>query len=93
MDRQKILTEKLTQLQEEVVLLEDSIQKEKDLSTKRTKMIPKIHHVLSVYETSTIEEKNRLLKSIIEVIYYDKPEKGGSRKKPVFNLVVVWKTV
>ncbi|MFB6471254.1 recombinase family protein [Paenibacillus glucanolyticus] len=93
LERQKTLTEKLGKLQEELDALEESIQKEKDTASKRTNMIPKIHHVLNVYESASTEEKNKLLKSIIEFIYYDKPHKGGSRKKPVFNLRVVWKTV
>lgn len=90
-DRQSKINDKLKSLQDELEFVETLITKESTTQINNKELIPRISNVISLYNSSDVESKNRLLKSIIDAIYYAKPEKGGSRKSPIFNINIIWK--
>lgn len=57
------------------------------------KRIPLYEHILEMYPTSSIEEKNNMLKSIIDYILYEKTESGRHdvTKRNLFSLDVYFK--
>lgn len=90
--RQKAITEKLTAAQNELAELSAEIEQEGKRKLKQTEIIPRIRHVLHAYKNATVKEKNELLVSIIEAMYYDKPG-TGYKQNPHFNLRIIWKSI
>lgn len=93
---QQLFLERKTKIDIELSNLE---KKKKQLSTnqlskkyeERKKMIPNIENVLHNYNDSlNPEQKNKLLSTIIKVIYYKK-EKGGKNHKENFQLKIYLK--
>lgn len=59
------------------------------------KRIPLYEHILEIYPTSSIEEKNYMLKSIIDYILYEKTESGRHdiTKRNSFSLDIFFKNI
>lgn len=66
--RNKIIAEKLAELNKQLLLQTKPIVREIDY--ERTK--ERIRHVLEIYDTASIQDKNTYMKSILEKIVYDK---------------------
>lgn len=77
MKRSKILEEKISELSETMRKTQEEILQEEKRQEARVKTIPKVEHVLSVYEaTEEPAQKNALLRTIIDKIVYIKPVGG-----------------
>lgn len=71
LERQQNLVERIKQIQKEIQVLEQEIEKEKFKENNITQYLPTVKKVLVAYkETDDIEKKNRLLKSILEKVTY-----------------------
>ncbi|MDO5398956.1 MAG: recombinase family protein [bacterium] len=59
------------------------------------KRIPLYEHILEIYATSSVEEKNNMLKSIIDYILYEKNESGRHdiTKRNSFSIDVYFKNI
>lgn len=61
----------------------ESIQLERDriiaLQHSRSEIAPKIRHVLDVYSSSTVKEKNDMLKDVLEKVEYKKTTRSRSK--------------
>ena len=70
-ERNQVLSQKLTDAQEQLKILQDQVD---DLSSrKEERLAQNIEDVLANYEYSSIKEKNRLLKTVVEkAIYFRK---------------------
>lgn len=69
------INEELKNTRNMILDLEDKIKNER--KEKYTKSVPILKNCLDMYDNSTIGQKNKLLSSIIDVIYYKKTSKGG----------------
>lgn len=80
------ITKELEILEKRLEELKKDEQKEKLIKYK--KAVPMFAKALEEYNTLTITEKNEMLKSLIEVIYYTKEIRGskGDNKKDQFKL-------
>ncbi|MCM1052498.1 MAG: recombinase family protein [Ruminococcus sp.] len=58
-----------------ILELDEKIKNEK--KEKYIKSVPILKNCLELYDKSSIEQKNKLLSSIIDVVYYKKTSKGG----------------
>jgi DNA invertase Pin-like site-specific DNA recombinase len=70
-ERNKIITDKINELTKQLNLSAPPIA-EKEINIRETK--EKIIKVLDIYENSSIAEKNKYLKTIIDKIIYSKPK-------------------
>lgn len=77
-ERKKTLDDKIRSLEKEKATIEKESEDEK--VEQYRKAIPKIEKAVSLYFDASIEERNKLLKSVIEKCYYKK-EVPGSRWK------------
>ena len=73
--RIKSLNEELKSTQTCLSELEDKIMNENN--DKYIKSIPILENCLKLYKNATVEEKNKLLESIIDTVYYKKTNNGG----------------
>lgn len=73
------INEEISYIKKEISILKNEMKNEK--KDKYEVAVPILKNVLDLYNLSTVEEKNTLLSSIIEVIYYKKTNKGGRWNK------------
>ncbi len=78
--RDSAITAKLNEL---YAVKEKAAKESEKKKISREEALPKIHHLLSTWETSSAEEKNRLLRQIISRINYHYP-KDGDLKLDIF---------
>lgn len=93
LERQTAISTKINTANDELRKL--NINLEQEISNKNTidSVVPRFKNVIETYDdSSSAEEKNNLLKEIIEVIYYAKPGKGYIAN-PFFNLELNWRDV
>ncbi|MCL2772143.1 MAG: recombinase family protein [Oscillospiraceae bacterium] len=77
LDRQKVIAEKTETLKKEQKECEKSINLQKEKSSNKNNLLPKIHKVMDIYpKLQTPKQKNELLKEVIEKVVYTR-EKGG----------------
>jgi len=77
MERSQIIAQRLTEIKEEIEKAERELTIEQQRYVAKVDMIPKVEHVLEVYDkTDDAAEKNELLKSVLEKVVYRK-DKGG----------------
>ncbi|WP_407270001.1 recombinase family protein [Radiobacillus sp. PE A8.2] len=70
-ERQQNITQRIQLIQDEVRILKSEINKEEMQQKNLHEYVPKVKHVIEAYkQTSDIEKKNRLLKSILEKATY-----------------------
>ncbi|MGM0904200.1 MAG: recombinase family protein [Bacillota bacterium] len=69
-ERQQNITERMNDLQKEMDNVLQEIQKEQLRKMTETEMIPKIKKVIEAYEDSDVEQKNSLLKDVLDKVLY-----------------------
>lgn len=74
--RSKILTDRIEKLE---AAIKEAQQKEKQID-----IIPRIEKILDGYETASPEQRNALLKAILEKVIYEKRERYGQVKLKVY---------
>lgn len=81
LSRKAILNQKIYEIDSAIAILEKKIRKGNDINIKRA-FIPKVETVLETYHAiDTAEEKNLLLKSILQKVVYRKTKKGKGLEK------------
>lgn len=70
MSRQQNISDRVQKIKSEINVIESEIQKEEMREMNSTKVVPQLKHILDVYEKSTIEAKNELLKEVLEKATY-----------------------
>jgi len=83
MERQKYIADKISELELNISLVEQKIEKESGAKD----IIPKIERLLELYNKSgNVQEKNTLLKSVLDkIVYLKEPhQKGDEYKLSVF---------
>lgn len=87
LQRQKVIKEKLDDLNNKINSTNNEIEHEKRLQDASVKFIPKIKSVLISYNvTYDIQMKNKLLKSVINKAYYTKKIEWTNRDQFEINL-------
>ncbi len=87
MERQKTLVARLKQTEEEFEIIKDEITREKRQGENITKFMPKVKSALEAYHTTEeIEEKNRLLKTILEKATYLRKKEWKKKDEFVVQL-------
>lgn len=80
MERSKDLAEQITRLKDIIRNQEEDVKIQKELLERRKEWIPTVKNVIDLYNTlETAEEKNKLLKTVIEKVVYLKTEKAIKR--------------
>lgn len=70
------INEAINQIEHQIIEYQEQVENEKKLLTEKEVVIPKIENVLDIYDKlETPEEKNRLLKTVIEKVTYIKETK------------------
>lgn len=87
--RKKDIENKIKALQDKIKELEQNKQEDKIIRYK--KAIPKLSLCVSNYHSLNTENKNKLLKTIIDKVVYTKEEKGTRGKKEDFKLKIYLK--
>lgn len=87
MDRQKSIVERIKIAEEEIYQLQSEIMKEKKNEENITKFVPKLKNVLAAYHaTNDIENKNRLLKTILEKATYLRKKEWNKKDEFMIQL-------
>lgn len=73
--RHQNISYRLKAIDESVAELEQSLNKRSQQITA-SEFIPKIQHVLTSYDSATVEDKNALLKSVLGKVVYRKSKRG-----------------
>lgn len=83
LERSRLLSEKIENTQNSIVALEKQLASEEKRLSEREQLIPKIEHLIAVYnDLSDAEEKNDMLKEVLEKIVYNKDKPGGRWGNP-----------
>lgn len=81
--RHSLLKDKIKSIQKINIKLERAIQDEENKNKMKSTIIPRIEHVLTTYPNlDDAEQKNNLLKTVIEKVYYEKEPGGRWKVKP-----------
>lgn len=83
--RSNELALKLQELNNKINDLKENYTKTQDAQNKKASYIPKIKHVIETYNLGNVEQKNKLLKSVLEKVTYYR-EKGN--EKDDFELIL-----
>ena len=76
LQRSNLLSKEISVLEAEILELKHNITEEEKLLANKTQLLPKIQHVLDVYPTcTTAEEKNNLLKTVLQKVIYTKEKR------------------
>ncbi len=76
-ERSKTLKNSITLIEADIKKAKDNVNKMKEIEKRKDIIIPKFKNVIEVYDKlETSEEKNTLLKSILEKVTYLKTEKA-----------------
>ncbi len=87
LNRKSLLTQKIEEIDSALLVLEEKIRKGNDLDRKRA-FVPKVETVLGSYRLAeTAEEKNLMLKTILQKVIYKKTKKGKGFEK-VFEVEI-----
>lgn len=75
--RQNELADRIAAAEEAIEKTEEQLQTELQLNAMRTSIIPRVEHLLDVYDQlSTPQEKNEMLKACLEKVLYTKTTGG-----------------
>ncbi|MBR4545890.1 MAG: recombinase family protein [Oscillibacter sp.] len=72
LDRSRIIAARLKQAESDRVSIMAELRKEQQREVSRENIIPKIEHLLDVYDTLTPSGKNFMLKEVLEKVVYRK---------------------
>lgn len=88
-DRSTTLKNNIAVIEAEINKVEDIIEKMEEVEKRKDIIIPKLKNVIDVYnELETSEEKNILLKSILEKVTYLKTEKAIKKDSDPTNFTI-----
>lgn len=83
LERSRLLSEKIENTQNSILTLEKQLVSEQKRLDEREQLIPKIEHLISVYnDLADAEEKNDMLKEVLEKVTYNKDKPGGRWGNP-----------
>lgn len=91
LERNKKIDEKIQSLDSDIAELKLNINDDKTLLNKREYFIPQVQNVINIYYTlESIEQKNNLLKTVLEKVEYVKltPNTKGNRNNANFELTL-----
>lgn len=88
-DRLSAAKSKIKELEDKIEPLQIKVKQEEKVANEKTLVIPKIENVLDIYDRlESNEEKNKLLKSIIEKVTYLKTEKSIKKDSDPTNFEI-----
>jgi len=91
LERQKTLVDRQDATSREISEIDREIQREKEHIHNKEMVKPRFENVLNTYHMlETVEDKNKLLKSVIISMHYSKPKYLKSQDD--FDLGIEWKT-
>lgn len=79
-ERSKILSARIENAKNELARLDEEINARKRADI--TALQPQIQHILDVWDSSSADEKNKLLKKVVRKIVYKKTKRCGRTKNP-----------
>lgn len=89
LERSKILTSKINDLNNQVLFLEKSLEKELLREQSKYSLIPKAEKIIDLYDSlDDATQKNELLKDVIERVEYIKTDKNTRGKRDIINFDV-----
>lgn len=89
-ERNNKITDSINELYIQINKLKDEIKDLKDINIQKDNFIPNLKKVIKEYKnTSNTEQKNYLLKSVIDKIYYLKTETGNRWHPANFELWIM----
>lgn len=87
LERQKVVSERIKETNEVIKRIEQEIAEEEAKEMHIEKVVPRIKSVLEAYrETDNIEEKNRLLKSVLEKATYRRKKEWTKKDEFIIQL-------
>jgi len=88
--RSDTLNQNIDRLNESINLSKEELTRLELLRAERESFAPKVRFLLDNYETNSVESNNRILKEIIEKIYYEKdtPNRRGGLNNANFTLSI-----
>lgn len=88
-ERSTMLKNNIMKLEEELKKVQDIVERIEEAEKRKDIIIPKLKNVIDVYnELETSEEKNILLKSILEKVTYLKTEKAIKKDSDPNNFII-----
>ncbi len=88
-ERLSVAKSKIKELEDKIEPLQVKVKQEEKVDKEKTLVIPKIENVLDIYDKlESNEEKNKMLKSIIEKITYLKTEKSIKKNSNPTNFEI-----
>ena len=88
-ERLSIVKSKIQELENKINPLQIKVEQEEKAEKEKTLVIPKLQNVLDIYDKlKSNEEKNKLLKSIIEKVEYLKTEKAIKKTSDPTNFEI-----
>ena len=88
-ERLSIAKSKIKELEDRIEPLQIKQKQKENANTEKTLIIPKLQNVLDIYDRlESNEEKNKLLKSIIEKVTYLKNEKSIKKSSDPTNFEI-----
>jgi site-specific DNA recombinase len=88
-DRQQNITERISNLENDIDNIRQEIQREESRRLRGTELMPKVRNLLDGYETATVERKNSLLKEVLEKIEYRRNK--DSKNQNDFKIILYTK--
>ncbi len=83
LDRSRKLSERIKKNEADRAILGDEIESDKIREESRKKIIPKVEHLLTVYDTlPSPKAKNDMLKEVLEKVVYTKEKSGRWHHSP-----------
>ena len=87
--RMEIITKEIDTMDRNMKLLEKQLEEEKIKEEEKRKLIPEVENVLDLYnKLETAEEKNQLLKTVVQQVKYLKTEKAIKKDSDPENFIL-----
>ncbi len=88
--RSILLKQNIEQLETSLHIINDEIERLEQLRSERELYAPKVRHLLEHYRTNSVEANNRILKEVIDKVYYtkDTPNRRGGLYNANFVLEI-----
>ncbi|GAA0236810.1 recombinase family protein [Metaclostridioides mangenotii] len=86
LNRLKNISDRIDTINDSIKHIKNEINKETEKNQAKVEFLPSLEYLLENYATSTIEEKNKLLKSVLDKVTYTKNHK--KRDEYDFDIVL-----
>jgi site-specific DNA recombinase len=86
LNRLKNISDRIDTINDSIKHIKNEINKETEKNQAKVEFLPSLEYLLGNYATSTIEEKNKLLKSVLDKVTYTKNHK--KRDEYDFDIVL-----